>query len=98
MNPDICNFFQYQSVFNKDQADNIYSMCKNGQIGCTACKREFAKKLNVVLDPIREKRAYYERHLDIVRECLAFGSERAVAEGKKTMDEIKDAMLMNYSL
>jgi tryptophanyl-tRNA synthetase len=97
-NPDICNFFQYQSVFNKEQADNIYSMCKNAQIVCTVCKKEFAKKLNLTLDPIRNKRAYYERHLNIVRECLAYSSERAVVEGKKTMDEIKDAMFMNYSL
>ncbi|MGP1419076.1 MAG: tryptophan--tRNA ligase, partial [Sphaerochaetaceae bacterium] len=66
-NPDICNVFAYHKAFNAEEAPNICSMCKNAAIGCVACKKLLADKLNSILDPIREKRHFYEEHKDTVR-------------------------------
>ena len=45
-----------------------------------------------MLDPIRERRAYYENHLDEVRQIIQAGSDKANREGNETMRRVKDAM------
>lgn len=91
-NPDVCTVYTYQKTFNPDEAPNICSMCKNAQIGCVACKKLLAEKLNSILDPMREKRSYYEQHRDLVRQFIVDGTARANAIGKENLDQIKQKM------
>ena len=41
-----------------------------------ACKKKLVTVLNDLLDPFREKRAYYESHMDEVRDIIAAGTKR----------------------
>ena len=45
-----------------------------------------------MLDPFREKRAYYEAHRDEVRDIIVSGSEKANKVGDETVKKVKDAM------
>lgn len=90
--PDICVVNKYHQVFNADEHENICEMCKKGEIGCVACKKLLAEKLNGMLDPFREKRAYYENHRDEVREIIMNGSEKANKIGEETVRKVKAAM------
>ncbi|MFA7119625.1 MAG: tryptophan--tRNA ligase [Sphaerochaetaceae bacterium] len=90
--PDICNVYKYHKVFNADEAPNICELCKNAQIGCVACKKLLNTKLNFLLDPIREKRHYYEEHKDIVRSLIVEGTEKANIIGNANLKEIKEHM------
>ncbi len=91
-NPDICTVSKYHKVFNNDEYDNICEMCRNANIGCVACKNLLSDNVNLMLDPIREKRAYYEKHKDTVRDIIIDGSKRANFIGNKTVENVKKAM------
>ncbi len=90
--PDICAVSKYHKVFNEEEYEDICERCKAGQIGCVACKRRLAEKLNGILDPIRERRAYYEAHKDLVRDIVNSGSEKANRIGDENVAKIKAAM------
>ena len=47
-----------------------------------------------MLDPIRERRAYYEEHEGQVRDVILDGSARARETAKATMAEVHEAMGM----
>ncbi len=91
-NPDICVVSKYHKVFNEGEYDNICEMCRGAQIGCVACKKQLTEKLNTLLDPFREKRSYYENHLDQVKEIIEAGTAKANTVGNETVRQVKDAM------
>ena len=91
-NPDVCAVYQYHKAFNKEEVGNVCSMCKNAQIGCVACKKLLNEKMNAILDPIRERRHYYEEHKDVVRDIIKTGTAKANEIGNKTISEIKEKM------
>ncbi|MFA7169023.1 MAG: tryptophan--tRNA ligase, partial [Sphaerochaetaceae bacterium] len=78
--------------FNASEAPNICEMCKNAQLGCVACKKRLNVVLNAMLDPIREKRQYYEAHKDRVKELIAAGTKRANDVGNANIADIKAHM------
>lgn len=91
-NPDVCTVHTYHKTFNPDEAGNVCSMCKNAQIGCVACKRMLAEKLNAIMDPIREKRAFYESHRSDVKDLIVSGTAKANAIGNEMIADVKDHM------
>jgi tryptophanyl-tRNA synthetase len=91
-NPDICNVAKYHKIFTPDQYDNICDMCRTAQIGCVACKKILTTSLNTLLDPMRERRAYYEGHRDEVRDIIVTGSAKASAVGDQQVAIMREAM------
>ncbi|MDD4012526.1 MAG: tryptophan--tRNA ligase [Sphaerochaetaceae bacterium] len=91
-NPDVCTVYKYHQSFNSQESENICSMCKSATIGCVACKRLLAAKLNALLDPMRQKRAYYESHLDEIKGLIAAGTAKANRIGNENLEKIKDKM------
>lgn len=91
-NPEICMVSKYHEAFNENEFNNICEMCRNASIGCSGCKNLLTEKINTLLDPFREKRAYYEAHGNEVYEIIASGSERANRVGNETMLKVKKAM------
>ncbi len=91
-NPDICMVNLYHKLFNKSEHDNISEMCKNAKVGCVACKKLLYTKINLLLDPFREKRAYYEVRKEEVKELIISGTKRANSIGEETMEKVKLAM------
>jgi tryptophanyl-tRNA synthetase len=51
-----------------------------------------AENLIGVLEPIREKRSYYEAHPDTVRAIIEDGDQKAQAVARKTMEEVRAAV------
>ena len=52
--------------------------------------------INKTLDPIREKRAYYEARPNEVKEILFSGTDKARMTAKETLREVKKAMMLDY--
>lgn len=90
--PEICSIFKYQKVFNEESAEEICTSCKNAQIGCVQCKKMLFEKLNALLTPIREKRAYYEEHKKEVKEILEEGTKKANIIGSENLKKIEEKM------
>ena len=95
--PDVCMVYYYHKLFSsEDEVNTVCSECKAGARGCVACKRQLAKNISDTLKPIREKRAYYERHQEIVDKILMEGTLKAQKTAKETMKKVKKAMRLDY--
>jgi tryptophanyl-tRNA synthetase len=94
--PDICSIYQYHSAYNHEESPDIARLCQQGKIGCVACKNKLAEKINAFLEPIRERRAYYEARPSIVREAVLEGNERTRKEGRETLRLVREAMHFGY--
>ena len=94
--PEVCTVFTYQQEFNPDFAAELEDTCRKGEIGCVACKKRLATCLNELLDPIRERRAYYDQRPELIDEILAAGIERANKVGEETLAQVKAAMKIDY--
>ena len=95
--PEVCAVYYYHNLFtDKEECKNICAECKAGKRGCVACKRQLIDSINKTLDPIREKRAYYEARPNEVKEILFSGTERARMTAKETLREVKKAMMLDY--
>ena len=95
-NPEVCMVGYYHKMFSQKDKECIFEECKKGKRGCVACKRELAKNICEYLKPIREKRAYYEEHPEIVDKILMEGTLKAQKTAKETMKKVKKAMRLDY--
>lgn len=94
-NPEICMVYYYHKIMNEN-SEVVCSECKNGTRGCVQCKKELIEKINQFLEPIREKRKYYEEHPELVMRYLEEGTSRAQEVAKNNMKNIKEKMQIDY--
>ena len=96
-NPDICMVAYYHKLFSgKDDTEKVFEECKQGKRGCVACKKELIQNIIKELTPIRERRNYYEEHMDLVDKILIEGTKKARKVAMETTKEIKKAMKLDY--
>ncbi|HEX04462.1 MAG TPA: tryptophan--tRNA ligase [Bacteroidetes bacterium] len=88
--PEVCNVFTYHQKFNPDEIPQIETDCKSGELGCVACKKNCAAKLNAYLAPMRERRQQYDDNA--VMDILTAGEAKARAVAQDTMIQVRDAM------
>jgi tryptophanyl-tRNA synthetase len=90
--------FMYHDAFNPDKAEveDLKERYRSGRVGDVEVKQKLARALNDLLAPIRERRAYYEAHMDEVRDALAKGTREEKAIAEETMALVKDAMDIEY--
>ncbi len=94
--PEICMVFAYHKVFNGSEVEDIEQACRNGQIGCVQCKKNLSGCINQLLEPMRERRIKYENHPQLVEDILQEGTNQARLTAEETMQEVRDAMRINY--
>lgn len=88
--PDVCNVFEFHKIYtDKETINDIFPKCRTAKIGCVECKKIIAKNLSKALEPIREKREYYEAHPDLVNEIIADGILKARKVAERTMEEVR---------
>ncbi len=96
-NPDICMVAYYHNLFSsKNEIETVCEECRAGKRGCVACKNQLAKNIIETLRPMRERRAYYEEHLELVEQILLEGTKKAQLVAKETMKKVKRAMQLDY--
>ncbi len=92
-NPDVCNVFDFHKLYTgADTVAEIDQQCRSAGIGCVECKQKMAQNLIQALEPIREKRAYYEARPELVEEIMVEGSNTARQTAQKTMEEVRQAI------
>jgi tryptophanyl-tRNA synthetase len=91
--------FIYHDAFNTDKAEveDLKERYRAGRVGDVEVKAKLTRALNAFLDPIRERRAYYQAHPGQLQDVLAHGIQRMQAEAKETMRRVRDATGLNYS-
>ncbi len=92
--PEVCTVYEYQRVFNPEEVQEIENDCRQGHIGCVNCKKKLSEKINQLLEPMRERREKYKN--DSIREILMEGTKKAHRTALDTMEEVREAMGINY--
>lgn len=98
--------FTYLDVFSSDEQISKYSEYKTldemkkayekGGLGDVKIKKVLYNILEEILSPIREKRKYYEEHLDEVYNILKEGTNKANEKANKTLKEVKKAIMIDF--
>lgn len=90
--------FTYLDLFDPDQSgvQELKEKYQAGGLGDVLIKRRLIEVLNSFLDPIRQKRGQYEQDLDYVYQVLKDGSYEANRIANETLDEVRNAMGINY--
>lgn len=90
--------FVYHDAFNpnRDEVQDLKTRYTRGKVGDVEVKQKLIAALNAFLDPIRERRADYERQPGRLEDILAEGSQRARAEARETLELAREAMGLNY--
>jgi tryptophanyl-tRNA synthetase len=90
--PEICLIFSYHKKFNPTQVPEIEANCRSGALGCVDCKLNCSEKLSSFLEPIIEKRKYYEDNMNEVLDILADGESKGRKVARETMTEVHEKM------
>lgn len=99
--------FTYLDAFATDQdfadfwpefktLDELKDAYTHGGIGDMKCKKMLMKVINRMLDPIRARRHEYEQDIPEIFNILRRGSDAAREAAAQTMDEVRNAMRINY--
>lgn len=94
--PEVCTVYSYQQAFNKSFVAELDAACRAGRIGCVACKKRLGTAVNALLEPMRARRAEYERRPEFVTDILLEGTARAREIAIDTLQEVREAMQINY--
>lgn len=92
-NPDVCNVYDFHRIYTEqEKVAEIDSQCRTAQIGCVECKQIMAQNLIKALEPIREKRQFYEARPERVDTIIQEGINKATKVARQTMAEVRAAV------
>ena len=86
--------FVYHDAFNpdRDEVADLKERYRRGKVGDVEVKGKLARAINEFLDPVRERRIYYEARPEMIEEILHNGNQRMRRESAKTMSLVREAM------
>lgn len=76
--------------------DELKAHYKRGGLGDVKVKKFLNNVLQDVLEPIRERRHYWEQRIPEVYEILRAGSQEAEVAAAATLHDVREAMRINY--
>ncbi|MBN1648632.1 MAG: tryptophan--tRNA ligase [Spirochaetales bacterium] len=90
--------FVYHDAFNPDigEVEEFKKLYRQGKIGDLHIKRRLMEIINNILDPIREKRSYYEDRIQEVKELLFDHTRSARKTSRENLDRVRDAMCIMF--
>ena len=94
--PHVCMVYYYHKLVSKDDLNVVCFECREGKRGCVACKKQLISNMMKFLQPIQEKRRYYEEHPEVVDEILMNGTNVAREVASDTMREVRNHMMIDY--
>lgn len=94
--PDECEVaFKYWTIFgSEEEVALVRSECEKGERGCADCKRQLGAKINEKLAEIRERRRYYETHIDEVKDIINEGDKKARKRANEVITEVRSLIGM----
>ncbi len=99
--------FTYLDAFSSDEdfakylpdyhnLDEMKDHYRRGGLGDMKCKKLLNSILNEMLEPIRQRRHELEQDIPEIYNILRRGTDKARETAVKTMDEVRNAMKINY--
>ena len=86
--------FMYLDAFYPDKRHlaELKAQYRQGGLGDVVLKKLLFECLNNLLAPMRERRAYYEQHMDEVRGFLRAGTKKARAVTDEMLAKVRQAI------
>jgi tryptophanyl-tRNA synthetase len=95
--PAKCPVYQLHQVYSSDETRAwVTEGCRSAGIGCLDCKQPVIEAVLAELKPIQERAREFEAQPERVRDLIAAGSEAARQVARKTMEEVRQAMSLNF--
>lgn len=90
--------FAYLEAFGTDteKIEQMKEHYQKGGLGDVACKKYLLEVLNEFLAPIRERRKYFDEHLDEVKQILIEGNKIARSRCQKIVEQAKQLIGVDY--
>jgi tryptophanyl-tRNA synthetase len=90
--------FTYLDIFDpqKEEVAGLKAQYEKGGLGDMVIKKRLTEVLQDFISPIRERREHLAKDPKHVMEILRKGTERAREEGKITLEQVRQAMKINY--
>ncbi len=90
--------FAYLDAFDPDQekVQELKEQYQKGGLGDVTLKRYLTQVLENVIGPIRERRRKLEQQPDYVMDILRHGTSCAQEAARDTMEQVRNAMRLNY--
>jgi tryptophanyl-tRNA synthetase len=91
--PELCNVFTMHQGFSaKESCAETDRACRDGSLGCVACKERLLEGMVSSLAPVRERAAHLRANPDEVAAILAAGAERCHEVARETLAEARTAL------
>ncbi len=95
--PDKCPVWQFHEIFSSDETKGfVRQACRSAGIGCLDCKKPVIDAVVRELTPIRERARHFEENPDMVKAIILEGSEKARDTARDTLQDVRQAMGLNY--
>ena len=96
-NPSRCPVWKLHNVYSNDDVKSwVIEGCKSASIGCVDCKGPLIDAVLKEQQPVRERALEYLSNPESVQAVIDEGSERAREVARDTLEEVKNAMGLNY--
>jgi len=95
--PEKCPVWDFHKIYSDaDTQKWVLEGCRSAGIGCLDCKKRVADVMVAEISAIRARAAEYQENRDLVRGIIAEGCEKARDVARQTLDEVHQAIGMNY--
>lgn len=94
--PEVCSVYAMHKIFNEGEVSEIEQQCKGGCIGCVACKRNLAAKMQEALAPIYERKMQIIQKPEVIREIIEEGNKKCAVKAEETMQQVRQAMKIDF--
>lgn len=95
--PDRCPVWQFHLVYSDESVREwAKEGCRTAGIGCIDCKQPVINAVLEELKPIQERAREFEEQPELVRSIIAEGCEAARDQAQETMEEVRQAMGLDY--
>jgi tryptophanyl-tRNA synthetase len=95
--PETCNLFEFHRLLSPPEVrDRVERDCRAALIGCVEDKRLLAEQLIAFLEPFQRRRAELLRDAGGLLALLREGSRKARERARETLDQVRDALGMDY--
>ncbi len=95
--PDKCPVWQFHEIYSDESTRNwVQEGCRSAGIGCLECKKPIIDAVVAEIKPIKDKAKQFEENPAAVKAIIADGTEIAREVAKETLDDVRQAMGLNY--
>ncbi|MGD8796651.1 MAG: tryptophan--tRNA ligase, partial [Thiohalophilus sp.] len=95
--PEKCPVWKLHQVYSTDEVREwVQQGCTSAGIGCLECKAPVIDAIRAELEPIHERAEEYQQDTGLVRKIINEGSDRARDTARQTIQEVRQAMGLEY--